>query len=1079
MFTTYLKKLAQICATGDFSEHSCRAPFEELLNAFAAQQIKRPVTILHEPARESFGAPDFKIMTADGAVIGYIECKKLDQHLEQTAESEQIKKYLDVTDNLILTNYLEFWLFKNGAVAASCAISRKHELSGKPRCQQQAELTDMLTAFFLATPEPIADTRRLAVELARRTRLLKELILEELQQDESNPFRKFYAIFEKTVFHKLDLNTFADMYAEIIGFGLFFLRMSRTNLTPGPSPNLGEGGKPLPLLPSPNLGEEGKPLPLLPSPNLGEGPGVRSQANLLTKENILSRIPAYIPLLRDFFPNTKFDEWNPHVLWMLDEIIALLNNMDAGLIKASLSYKDLPILAKRQANLADPFLYFYEEFLTVYDKQRKIERGVFYTPEAVVSFIIRSIDALLIEKLGVSKGALDASLKMLDFAAGTGTFMLAMIEQIRNRLWETGNMGLFNISVNEFVLKNIFGFEYLIVPYILCHLRIHEFLESFGFHYKDAQKDRARVYLTNTLDDTTTKPTEFFEEIDAEGHAADRVKHQEQILVIMGNPPYSVSSSNKTPFIETLMKTYKEAVKGEKNIQPLSDDYIKFLRFAHWKMEQVSKGIVGVITNNSFLDGLIHRGMREELMKTFDEIYILNLHGNANKRETCPDGSKDENVFDIRQGVAIALLVKTGKPANRARGVYCANLQGLREQKYDALYANTVNSIRWEKIEAAAPDFWFVKKDFSFGTAYKNGLGLNEIFQLFGSGVKFRKDSLLVHLTKAAVIEMLHDMKKISDDDILKKYDFEETPDWTLQQKRQYFLEWQEEQIVKLMYRPFDERYAFYPLDKIHQIIVRGDSRKNFMRNFLTAPNLGLIAVRQYVENTPFNHAFITDMIADIRITTSNRGSAFIFPLYLYPEEKANQTKMAVAAERRPNFTPEFEKFLAARYPFAPAPEEVLGYIYAILYAPTYRAKYHEFLKIDFPRVPFTPDAALFKQFAAKGAALIDLHLLKVEFPASIVNFPVAQPNLTVEAVKYDNGTLWINATTYFANVPRNVWEYEIGGYQVLDKWLKERKKHRYALTMADVRHVMAVCDALAATMRLQAEIDDLARAWL
>ena len=1003
MFTTYLKKLAQICATGDFSEHSCRAPFEELLNAFASQQIKQPVTILHEPARESFGAPDFKIMTADGAVIGYIECKKLDQHLEQTAESEQIKKYLDVTDNLILTNYLEFWLFKNGAVAASCAISRKSELSGKPQCKQQAELTDMLAAFFLATPEPIADTRRLAVELARRTRLLKELILEELRQDESNPFRKFYAIFEKTVFHEIDLNLFADMYAEIIGFGLFFLRMSRTNLTPGPSPNL------------------------------GEGPGVRSQANLLTKENILSRIPAYIPLLRDFFPNTKFDEWNPHVLWMLDEIIALLNNMDAGLMKASLSYKDLPILAKRQANLADPFLYFYEEFLTVYDKQRKIERGVFYTPEAVVSFIIRSIDALLIEKLGVSKGALDTSLKMLDFAAGTGTFMLAMIEQIRNRLWETGNMGLFNLSVNEFVLKNIFGFEYLIVPYILCHLRIHEFLESFGFHYKDAQKDRARVYLTNTLDDTTTKPTEFFEEIDAEGHAADRVKHEEQILVIMGNPPYSVSSSNKTPFIETLMKTYKEAVKGEKNIQPLSDDYIKFLRFAHWKMEQVSKGIVGVITNNSFLDGLIHRGMREELMKTFDEIYILNLHGNANKRETCPDGSKDGNVFDIRQGVAITLLVKTGKQANRARGVYCASLQGLREQKYDALYANTVNSIHWEKIEAAAPDFWFVKKDFSRGTAYKNGFRLIEIFNIYNSGVKTHHDEELISLQP----------RKMPDEQ-------------------------------RYLYRPFDWRWLNYDIKKV----VR--HRFSLMKHFLDKDNIGLIAPRQ-CDTKKFQHILITNCIADINSTgiSGRFGGGMIFPLYLYPEEKANQTKLAVAAERRPNFTPEFEKFLAARYPFAPAPEEVLGYIYAMLYATTYRANYREFLKIDFPRVPFTPDAALFKRLAAKGAALIDLHLLKTEFPASIVNFPVAQPNMTVEAVKYDNGTLWINATTYFANVPRNVWEYEIGGYQVLDKWLKERKKHHYALTMADVRHVMAVCDALAATMRLQAEIDDLAGAWL
>lgn len=1164
MFNEYLKNITEKYKTGDFLEHTFRTDFENLLNSFLKEELDLQLQVIHEPQREKFGAPDFKIIDKANNIIGYIECKNITEDIKGLVDSPQIKKYLEISNNLIFTNYIDFILFKNGEVLNHCSIASILDFKGKPKLLNESQIKDLLRKFFLTSPELTTSTKKLSLELAKRTRILHDFILEEMNEsDEDGRASHYFKVYKtfKTIVSDLEISLFADMYSQIMSFGLLFFRLSKDMI--------------------------------------------------LTRENILSNIPHYIPLLKDVFHNARFDKWSGNTLWILDEILLLLNNVDVKIIKESLSYKSLSLLNKREANLSDPFLFFYEEFLKVYDKKTKVSRGVFYTPESVVSFIVRSLDIILKEKLGVKKGFLDDTIKILDFATGTGTFILALIEYIKDELRKTNNYGLFNTEVNEFILENIYGFELLVVPYIICHLRIHEYLESFGFHYKGDKKERAEIYLTNTLENNANiLLTNFFDDIDEEAQLAHKVKNDEEILVIMGNPPYSVSSSNKTDFVENIMKSYKEAVRSERNIQPLSDDYIKFIRFAHWKMEKVSKGVIGIITNNSFLDGIIHRGMREELTKTFDEIYILNLHGNSNIGETCPDGSKDENVFDIKQGVSISFFVKTGKkrPPNPLKkgasdssntGVYYYSLQGLRDFKYNFLYDGNIKNIGWENLTVDSPNFWFKKKDLKGEEEYKTGWGIGEIFNIYTSGVKTHSDEELVYL----------EGKRIKDE-------------------------------IRYNYRPFDIRFLNYDLKKV----VR--HRYNIMRHFLKFNNLGLIAPRQ-CDTTDFRHIFITNLLADINLTASagKLGGGYVFPLYLYEDTSPPDTffnnkdsfqksspltakggnldnetneikeytrgvfnrhdlkdlrqklrnnptkyeqilwqyindrqilgvkfrrqhsigryivdfyspeiKLVIEVDggqhftddgkeydeertkfinnfgikvlrfanneivnnlegvidtieseimersqnrvdRKPNFTEEFTKYMETMglNPLSSGnPEKILAYIYAILYSPTYRTKYYEFLKIDFPRIPFpqqetTGSSPLFSQLSELGQRLIDLHLLKVEFDKNIVSFPVPKPDLNVTKVVYvpeqgvstPCGKVYFNETTYFDNVPENVWNYYIGGYQVLDKWLKERKKHNYTLCGEDLRHFIKVCNVLAETIEIQGRIDELTREWV
>ncbi len=501
MWQTYLSEVKRIYQTGGATEHSYRTPLQNLLNTFIKEQNIKNVEVLHEPQHSDFGAPDFRIINTDNSTVGYVECKTIGTNLSETLQSEQLKRYIDITPNLVLTNYLEFVLIRNSVPVRNFSLASEFDLKQHTiQIKDTADLSAILVDFLKTIPPRIRNVKQLSVELAKRTHLLRELIQPELVlAKEKKLYISFYSVFKKALFNSLTEAQFADIYAQIIGFGLLFLRFARDKD--------------------------------------------------LTRDNILSNIPEYIPLLRDFFPNTHFDEWPDHIVWVLDEMLELLNHMDVKFIKESISYKKLSLIEKREDNRKDPFLYFYEEFLTLYDKKLKIERGVFYTPEAVVSYIIRSIDEILIQELDIPKGVLNTNLKVLDFATGTGTFILAWMELVMKRVIKENNMGLMNSIVSDYLLKKVYGFEFLIVPYILCHFRIHEFLQSEYSNYALNENERAQIYLTNTLENEEPHFTEFFSHIDNEGKLADQAKNEEEIIVIMGNPPYSIASTNNTKFI--------------------------------------------------------------------------------------------------------------------------------------------------------------------------------------------------------------------------------------------------------------------------------------------------------------------------------------------------------------------------------------------------------------------------------------------------------------------------------------------------------------------------------------------------
>lgn len=987
MVKKYLSNIATIYKTNDYLEHSFRTDFENLLN-----EIKNDssISVLHEPQREKgFGSPDFKITDKSGAVIGYIECKNINENINELVESEQIKKYLQVSNNLILTNYIDFIYFKNGEIIESFSITNIFNLTKNIKVENEDKFNETIKRFLLNSPKKITNTKELSYSLASRTKILHDLILESVIETESNNTQRyddvknnnegiiytnhFYSVYKtafKPIDEKLSIEDFCDMYAQILSFGFLFYKLS-----------------------------------------------FKEKIDI---KNIGYDMPSYvhIPLLTDIFNHTQFNKWGYHIKWIIDEIIVLLNNIDVDSINEKLSYKNKSILSIRVENMEDPFLFFYEEFLSVYNKKLKVDRGVFYTPEAVVSFIIRSIDELLISSLKIEKSFLDTNIKILDFAAGTGTFILALIEQIYNKLVETKNAGLFQKEISDFILKNIFGFEFLAVPYIICHLRIQEYLDAFNFKYK--QEERAQVYLTNTLEKKyDTKETALLQSIADEMKEANRIKSKEEILVIMGNPPYNVSSQNKDIFIEDLMKSYKVDVKGEKNIQPLSNDYVKFIRFAHYKIENNKKGIIGIITANSYLDGVIFRGMRKELYSSFDEIYILDLKGDSKIGDKCEDGSKDENVFDIQTGVSIAFFVKTCRSEKEKKcKVYYKNLQGLRKDKYNFLYSSSIENINWEELKTEKPDYWFVKKDFSNSGEYETYFKIDEIFENYNSGAETGNDEELVYFTA-----------KNTDNE--KKYN----------------------------YRIFDMRYINYEIKKLRRATF------GVMKHFINKENIGLI-LRRTAENTrTWQQVFVSNDIIDGNYLSAR---THFFPLYIYDNSAYKDEEFT----KKTNFTDKFTKYLKEIKLDNETPEDIFAFIYASLHSPNYRKKYYEFLKINFPRINFEVEKDKFNKLVNIGKKLIDLHTLKTSFKNSTVNFPCQEPDYKVSKVKREGIKIYINDTTYFSNVSDQVYNFYIGGYQVLDKWLKERKKHSITLSLNDINHFIKICDVIENTITLMTDID-------
>lgn len=1009
MLKSYLKRMLKVVRQGDAREESYYSVLKTLLEEFAESTEKKNIQVTVLPKKTKAGNPDFRVWDGKQKIVGYFEAKTPDKNLDDMERLEQIKRYRTTFPNFILTNFFEFRLYRDGFLIDKVRIADPktiYSLKGTPPVENREHFVNFLGKFFSFSFPSITSAKVLALELAKRTRFLRdEVIAEELKEEEKKGLGRiigFYEAFQTYLIRGLTKEQFADLYSQTITYGLFASRM-------------------------------------------------RCEGDF-NRRHAVDDIPRSIGILREMFDYISLGDLPSQLEWIVDEISNVLANVDVKKIFSEYY---------QNKKGEDPVFHFYETFLAEYDPKERERRGVYYTPQPVVSYIVRSLHVILKEKFGLDDGLADANVTILDPAAGTLTFIAEAIKEAVKEFTSKYGEGGKESFIKKHIMKNFYAFELMIAPYAIGHVKISFLLAELGHRLQDEDMN---FYLTNTLELEDIEQTSLpgMASLAEESRKAGKVKKRIPILIILGNPPYSVSSANKSQFIEKEMELYKEDVRDEKNIQPLSDDYIKFIRFAHWKIEKNGRGVIGFITNNSYLSGIIHRGMRKKLLDTFDEIYILNLHGSSRIRKEAPEGGKDENVFDIQQGVSIALFVKLPKHAEHKK-VYHADVWGLRDGKYEYLENNDATTTNWDEIHPSPPYYFFERKEYLEEEQIRKFISLVDIFEKYSSGIKTHRDHFVIGFSKEEVEKRMKIFTgNLPDDEIAEILDLRNTNDFRISEARQTMRkhDWTKN-ISPYSYRPFDKRYICY-----HPEIIDRD-RLDVMRHFYYG-NLGLVAMRQYLYDYVkiYNYVFCVNELSDTRMFISNRGAAFIFPLYLY--SKVNSKK------RRTNLRKEIIEMLHKSFEKEIRSEKIFHYIYAVLHSNIYRKKYAGLLKIEFPRVPFTSDHDLFTKLGKLGERLIDLHLMQSgELSKPIAKFQGYGDN-SVEKPVYDEaqGKVHINKTQYFEGIEKGVWNYRIGGYQVLSKWLKYRRNRK--LSVYEIRHYCKVVTAIRKTIEIQEKIDKL-----
>jgi hypothetical protein len=1038
-FKTYFDQIKKLDVE-ESTKHTLRPALDNLLNALAA---KKNIKVIHEPKRDPAGkgAPDFKFKINE-CILGYLENKKIGENLDQVLKSEQIAKYQKLSGNLILTNYLEWIWLKDGEIAKRETLAYLSDV-GYPKARLDRDKAKwvgaLITAFLSTPPRGVGRAKDLALALAVRCHELRDFLTEELlrqeREQQQGKLVGLFAVFQKDVFHELDAPGFADAFAQMLGYGLFLARLN----------------------------------------NGSRGP--------ITLNNAEQYIPTSFELIRelvDFLDELDKEEYR-QIKWLIEEILSIMNTLDLAALQEDLAF------TKRQRRLflqteeerllfaKDPYVYFYEIFFKSYDKHMRKGRGVYYTPPPVVNFIVRAVNDILKSVFGIKDGFADRKrVTVLDFATGTGTFLLEVLQQILDEVSE----GVRDQVIREHALKNLYGFEYLIAPYTIAHLKLSQFL--LDKKYAMQPKERLQIYLTNTLEPIEPQKNWLVPALTKEVEEAQAIK-QKPILVITGNPPYSGHSKNKGKWITAEIEAYKKVdgqPLGEKNPKWLQDDYVKFIRFAQWKMDWVEEGVVGVITNHSFLDNPTFRGMRQSLMQTFNQIYVLDLHGSSRKKETAPDGGKDENVFDIEQGVCISIMVR--KPG-LARRICHAELWGKRLDKYRACLEMEFDTAPWVEIQPQSPSYLFIPQDESLRAEYEKGCKITDIFPVSSVGIVTARDNLTIQFTKEEVKKVIKDFSALKPEEARQKYDLgKDTRDWqvNLAQEDLKNSGLKDDKIVPLTYRPFDFRYTYYTgKSRGFHCRPRGEVMRHMMHK---EENIGLMTTR--LTKDEWSVLATSHIITHKAVSRYDIG--YLFPLYLYNNPGSNNPKhnpnnhlfveeiQAQYGVRRENLAPKFRAFLDLKYGHHYEPEEILGYIYAVLHSPTYRRKYAEFLKIDFPRIPFVDDRQLFEKLSGLGGELVQAHLLK-EIPETL-QVDLTKGSDMVEKPVYGAALerLYFNAEQYFWPVPADVWNFHIGGYQVLDKYLKSRKGRE--LSLDEKENIMNVIKVLRFTIDGMHEIDEI-----
>jgi type I restriction-modification system DNA methylase subunit len=1029
MLKTYFKRIFDIARRGDATEQSYYSSLEELLKSYATSIGKKHIDITTIPKKTDAGNPDFRVWDGKQQIIGYIEAKAPDiEYLDHIETTDQLKRYLHIFPNLLLTNFFEFRLYRNGVLIDKVLTGRPyviHKLKTVPPVEKETEFLKLLEKFFSFSLPKVYDARNLAIELAKRTSFLKdEVIAQELKEEEKKGkgnILNFYKVFKDHLISGLTKEDFADLYSQTITYGLFAAR-TRTE-------------------------------------------------NGFNRKLAYDRIPKTIGILRDVFKFISLGDLPQQMEWIVDDISEVLATADV--------YKILNEYFNKHKG-KDPIVHFYETFLSEYDPKTREKRGVYYTPEPVVSYIVRSLHHILKEHFDKKDGLASPEVTVLDPAAGTLTFLAEAAHLAVQEFTLKYGEGKRKDFIKEHILKNFYAFELMIAPYAIGHLKMSFLLEELG--YKLQADDRFKLYLTNTLEMEDLAQTELpgMASLSEESHLAGKVKKEKPILVILGNPPYSGHSSNIGDWISKEIKTYFQVdgkPLGEKNPKWLQDDYVKFIRFAQWKIDQAGEGVLGFITNHSYLDNPTFRGMRQSLMQSFDEIYLLDLHGNSLKKERCPDGSKDENVFDIQQGVAIGIFVK--KRRGIGHKIYRFDLWGLREEKYNWLVKNDIKTTKWKKLLPRPEFYLFAPRNEKLALTYYEFIKLDDIFNEYSLSIQTHRDHFVIDIDKEALkrrIRMFRD-KKMPDELIRQSFHLTDTSDWKLNCARERVMEddeW-EQKIIPIIYRPFDRRWIFYS----EHVVDR--PRKEIMQN-MECDNLALLVSKQQAVKG-FHHALITTQISESCVVSNKtKEGNYHFPLYLCKPKPKHKSKVSSTHlmmlfepeseyyDSKPNLSGILADIFYKAYRRTPEPEEVFYYIYAVLYSNIYRTKYAEFLKIDFPRIPFTKDYRLFKKMIEYGERLVELHLLKSsEIDTPIVRFH-GEGNDKVEKVNYEGNKPYINNAQYFEGVSKKVYEYQIGGYQVCAKWLKDRKGR--TLSLEEIKHYCKIVTALKKTIDIQQKID-------
>lgn len=1033
IFKKYTSEIQAIFEGKNYNEHSFRTCFENLLNELKPKEVK----IIHEPKSEKGQGsirPDFKTYKlidkekelSYNHLVGFIECKNLDVDLNLHLKGKQLSKYLQISPNIIFTNYKRFILFSFEKVVFDIDL-----LDDKLDLKEEniSIFRNLLKAYFDDNSTTIKSKQELVKVLSTQSFYLSNAL--KISFDESDANSSFKRFFRKTKdtfknIEKIDLKDeeFCDILAQAIVYGIFVSYIENDDY-------------------------DLEKIPI---------------------ENFISFLPSTFRTLSEFvyFAIPSFS--------LPQDIKYTLEN-----IKKTLSLIDKIALCKiLNQDLESVSIYLYEDFLKAYDDlratQKRKEGGVFYTPKSVVDMIVSSLDELLKTKLNKNKGFNDQGVKVLDFATGTGSFLASVFEKIISKESEVFK----NEAIKNKFLKDICGFELSFVPYIVARLKLGQILRKNGFvNFSDAD---FQIFLNNTLDLEKIANFDMFmplENLDTEWKKARDVKHSQDLLVILGNPPYNAKSKNKGEDILELLQAYKQGL-NETKIN-LDDDYIKFMRFAQWKLLEQNKkdlfeekkGLLGFITNNSFISGKTHRKMRESLYKSFDEIYILNLHGSDK------DAKNDENVFDIKVGVCISLFVKyKDEPSNGAKVFYYStgdNNIFSRKEKFallDDVRQKGLNAIKWEELSLDEPYFWFIKKEFEneeyeifWALASDKALGdKKSIFLNYNSGIETQKDNIAIQLMKNKMEETLKDFSNLNSVDLVKKYDLKDSRDWKISNSVNAIKN-NLGKIERIAYRPFDLRWTFYT-NKSKSFIAY--PRYEVMQHFLDKENLGLCFPKICL-NSIFDYSMVINTIADRALGGCKTGSeTCIAPLYLY-----------VNNEKIPNFTSEFlahkenHKILKDK-----SPEEILYFIYANLYNPRYREKYLEYLKTGFARINFEVEQKTFDDFATLGKKLVELHLFKRDLKDEIdfiflkedkkANFKIEKYQ---EKDRFIDNKIILNEDLAISPISAEIWQFTIGGYQVIKQWLKYRND--YECSKEELEHLLKMCKVIKETINLQKELND------